>query len=132
VTDEKVGVSVADALASVGRRMDNSEIEYVGVVARLQSESGGNSAEVLDRVVATTRERQQLRREVRTLTAQGRLSGAVVSGLPVAMAGVISVLNPGYLSPLTDEPGGRALLLLAAAMTTAGWLAIRRIVDIKV
>jgi tight adherence protein B len=132
VVDEKVGVSIQDALASVGRRMANDEIEYVGVVARQQSETGGNSAEVLERVVATTRERQQLRREVQTLTAQGRLSGAVVSGLPVAMAAVISILRPGYLAPLYESLGGRLLLIAAAAMAALGWFAIRRIVDIDV
>jgi tight adherence protein B len=132
VVDEKVGVPIDEALAAVGRRMANDEIEYVGVVARQQSESGGNSAEVLDRVVETTRERQQLRREVRTLTAQGRLGGAIVSALPVAMGVVISVMRPGYLAPLYDTAGGRLMLVLGAFMAALGWLAIRRIVDIKV
>ena len=74
VADEQLGVSIDDALHVVVERMDSRELEQVALVAALQRETGGNTAEVLDRVTETIRERFELRRTVRTLTAQGRMS----------------------------------------------------------
>src|SRR5205814_5904126 len=83
IADEQLGVSLEDALHVVVERMDNRDLEQVALVAAVQRSSGGNTAEVLDRVVETIRERFELRRMVRTLTAQGRMSRWVVSALPV-------------------------------------------------
>ncbi|HWH92219.1 MAG TPA: type II secretion system F family protein [Baekduia sp.] len=132
VLDERVGVPVDEALGAVGRRMGSVEIEYVGIVARQQSQTGGNSAEVLDRVVVTTRERQALRRQVQTLTAQGRLGGAVLSAMPIALGALIAVIRPGYLAPLYDNATGLALIAACAVLLVIGWVAIRRIVNIAI
>jgi tight adherence protein B len=132
IADEQLGVPLEDALEVVVRRMDNRDLEQVSLVAALQREAGGNSAEVLDRVTETIRGRFELRRLIRTLTAQGRMSRWVVSALPVVLLLFISAVNPGYLSPLIDRPVGRFLLGLAAAMVIAGSLVIKRIVNIKV
>ena len=80
----------------------------------------------------TVRERFEVRRLVRTLTTQGRMSRWILTGLPVFLLVVISFLNPGYIAPLYDKTGGRVLLLVAAVMVTTGSLVIRKIVDIKV
>ena len=82
--------------------MKNRDIEQVALVASVQSETGGNAAEVLDRVTESIRERQELRRLVRTLTAQGRLARWIVSLLPVGLLLVISILNPDYMKPMFD------------------------------
>jgi tight adherence protein B len=132
VADEQLGVSLEDALNVVGRRMGNRDLEQVGLVAALQRETGGNMAEVLDRVTETIRERFEIRRIVQTLTAQGRMSRWVVSLLPVILLATISVLNPTYVEPLFKETFGRVLLAIAAVMLVAGSLVIKRIVNIKV
>ena len=132
VTDERLGVPLDEALGRTARRMRSEELEYVGLVATLQRETGGNTAEVLDRVTETIRERAELKRLVRTLTAQGRLGGIVVTSVPVALTGLFLVIKPNYFDPLVGSPAGIALIVLAAAMLAAGWLTIRKIVDIEV
>jgi tight adherence protein B len=132
LNDEQLGVPVQTALATVAARMRNVDVEYVGLVAQLQTETGGNTAEVLDRVTETLRERNSLLRLVRVLTAQGRLGGWIVSLMPVALVFILNVLNPDYLDPLLQSGIGRVLLVLGACFIVAGILSIRRIVDIKV
>jgi tight adherence protein B len=132
VRDERLGMPLDQAIAAVAKRMRSEEFEYVGIVATLQRESGGNTAEVLDKVTETVRGRADLRRTVRTLTAQGRFSGIVVSALPVVLGVAILILNPSYLDPLLHRTGGQILLGLAIALVIGGWLVIQRIVDIKV
>jgi tight adherence protein B len=131
VADEQLGVSLEDALNVVARRMDNRDLQQVGLVAALQHETGGNMAEVLDRVTETIRERFEIRRIVQTLTAQGRMSRWVVSLLPIILLATISILNPTYVEPLFKETFGRVLLAVAAVMLVAGSLVIKRIVNIK-
>jgi len=132
VADEQLGVPLEDALDVVARRMDNLDLDQVSLVAALQRQSGGNMAEVLDRVTETIRERFELRRMVRTLTAQGRMSRWVVSALPLLLLGALSVLNPTYLAPLFTTTVGKVLLVSGALMVVAGSLVIKRIVEIKV
>ena len=91
---------VGDANGEQGR-------EQIALVASLQRQTGGNTAEVLDRVTATVRERFELQRLVKTLTAQGRMSRWVVTGDPDRLVVVISLLNPSYVSPLFHRPAGR-------------------------
>jgi tight adherence protein B len=132
VADEQLGVPVEDGLMTVADRMESRELEQVALVAALQRQAGGNTAEVLDRVTETLRERQELRRTVRTLTAQGRLSRWIVSALPVALLTFISLVNPSYMSVLYKETVGRVLLVFAALLIIAGSLVIRKIINIKV
>jgi Flp pilus assembly protein TadB/Mg-chelatase subunit ChlD len=132
VADDQLGVPLATAVRRVAERMRSTEFEYVGLVAQLQRQTGGNTAEVIDRVTETIRDRAQIRRSIRTLTAQGRLSGAVVSLLPVAIGLIISVSRPHYLDPMFHSTAGTAAIVLAGVGIVAGWLVIRRVVDIKV
>ncbi|HEU4942390.1 MAG TPA: type II secretion system F family protein [Gaiellaceae bacterium] len=132
VADEQLGVPLEDAIRSVVRRMDNEDLEQVALVAALQRQTGGNMAEVLERVTDTIRERFELRRMVQTLTAQGRMSRWIVSALPVVLLVAISIINPEYIQPLFRSTGGRLALMLAAAMLVAGSLVIKKIVNIKV
>jgi tight adherence protein B len=131
VNDERLGVPLEDAVRDVARRMDNRDLEQVALVAIIQRETGGNTAEVLDRVIDTVRERGTLRRLMETLTAQGRLSQIVVSVLPFALVGVITVLNDEYMKPLFETGTGQLLLLLGAGLSLLGSLFIKRIVDIR-
>jgi tight adherence protein B len=132
VADEQLGVPLERAIAVVVRRMQNRDLEQVGLVAQLQRDAGGNAAEVVDRVSETIRERFELRRLVSTLTVQGRMSRWIVSGLPVALVALLSIINPHYLHPLVATLGGKILLGVAAGLVVAGSFVIKKIVDIKV
>lgn len=132
VADDQLGVSIDDSLRDVARRMDSSELEQVGLLAELQRESGGNMAEVLDTVVETIRERFDLRRLIKTLTAQGRMARWILTLLPVFLAAIIALLNPAYMQPLFGTTPGKVLVLLAIVMVVSGSLVIKRIVNIKV
>ena len=132
VQDEQLGVSVEQSLEVVYDRMRCDDVIYVGLIATLQRDTGGNTAEVLDKVVETMRERGKLRRLVRTLTAQGRLGGWIVTALPIAMILFLSTFKPGYLAPMTEQVLGWVILVIAGLMVGLGAYCIRRIVDIKV
>jgi tight adherence protein B len=132
IADEQLGVPVDEALRVVVERMENRELEQVALVAAMQREGGGNTAEVLDRVTETIRERFELRRTVKTLTAQGRMSRWVLTALPLSLFAFISLVNPTYMQVLTQSTAGKVLLVLAGISVTAGSLVIKRIVNIKV
>ena len=89
---------------------------------------GGDLAQVLDNVHATIRDRNQIRRQIRALSAEGRFSALILFILPIAMLGVVSVLNPNYLAELTTHSAGIAMLIFAGGLMTVGGLWLRRIV----
>jgi tight adherence protein B len=132
VADEQLGVSLEDALGGVSTRMKSRDMEQVALVASVQNDTGGNAAEVLDRVTESIRERQEVRRLVRTLTAQGRLARWIVSLLPVGLLVAISVVNTEYMKPLFNHTSGRIALGFAALLILTGSYIIGRIVDIEV
>jgi tight adherence protein B len=132
VAAEQLGVPLDIAMAVVVRRMASRDLEQVALVAELQRVAGGNAAEVIDRVAETVRERFDLRRLIDNLTVQGRMSRWIVSGLPVALVGFISLVNPNYLHPLTAHLVGKVMLVFAALLVVAGSYAIKKIVDIEV
>jgi tight adherence protein B len=132
IGDEQLGVPLEDALMRVSARMKNRDIEQVALVSSLQGETGGNAAEVLDRVTESIRERAELRRLVRVLTAQGRFARWIVSALPITLLLLIWTINPTYIQPLFGHTSGRIALVFAAMMVTAGSVVIGRIVDIEV
>ena len=132
LADERLGIPIEDALEGAARRMESRDLEQVILVARLQRETGGNTAEVLDQVADTARERSELRRLIQTLTAQGRMSRWIITALPVALLVFVSMLNPGYTQPLFETGGGRLALAIGAVLLAMGSLTIKRIVTIKV
>ena len=132
VADEQRGIPLEQAIEVVVNRMDSRDLEQVGIVAQLQRESGSNAAEVIDRVAETIRDRFELRRLIKTLTVQGRMSRWIVSALPVVILLLLQLINPHYMHPLVQSTGGKVVLGLAAAMCVAGSLVIKKIVDIKV
>jgi tight adherence protein B len=125
-------VPIDEALRVVVERMDSRELEQVALVGALQRETGGNTAEVLDRVTDTIRERFELRRTVQTLTAQGRMSRWVLTFLPLFLLVAITLINPHYMSVMYDSTGGKVVLVLAGISVACGSLVIKRIVNIKV
>jgi tight adherence protein B len=132
LADERLGIPIEDALEGAARRMASRDLEQVILVARLQRETGGNTAEVLDRVADTARERSELRRLVQTLTAQGRMSRWIITALPVTLLVLVSLLNPEYTEVLFETGGGRVALAIGGVLLVMGSLTIKRIVTIKV
>jgi tight adherence protein B len=132
VADERLGTPLDAALGVVVERMESRDLEQVALVASLQRETGGNTAEVLERVIETVRERVALQRNVQTLTAQGRMSRWVLTAIPIVLLAAISLINPAYISPLYHSTLGHVLLAVAATMVFAGSMVIKNIVNIKV
>jgi tight adherence protein B len=132
VADERLGVPIEDALDTIGERMASPDLAHAALVAKLQRETGANAAEVLDRVAATIRERQELRRHIRALTAQQRIARWVLTALPLALIGVLLIVSPGYIDPLFEEPSGRILLAVGACGMIIGGYVMKRLVEIEV
>lgn len=132
VLDEQLGIPLADALAQVTERMRSQDFKHVAIVASLQRETGGNTAEVIELVAETVRQRIEIRRLVRSLTAQGRLSGGVLAGLPVALLLFISLINPGYVHPLYHTTTGLVALGVSMGLVVCGGFVIRKIIKIEV
>ncbi len=132
IADEQLGMPLEDALGSVAVRMATQDMEQVSLVAELHHQTGGNMAEVLDRVADAVRERAELNRELRTLTTQARMSRWIVSSLPPLLLLIIYALNPRYLSPLLHTETGEILLFVAGTMVVTGSLAMGRIARIEV
>jgi tight adherence protein B len=132
VAEERLGVPLDEAVRIVARRMESRDMEQVALVAAIQRDAGGNTADVLDRVVETIRERMELRRMVKTLTAQGRISRNVMTALPGLLLLAISAMNPEYAEPLLHSTGGQMMLGVAVGLVALGYWVISRIVNIKV
>ena len=132
IADEQLGAPLEDAFEVCVRRMANRDLEQVAVVALLQREAGGNAAEVIEQVAANVRSRMDLRRLVKTLTAQGRMARWIVSLLPVVLFFLIFIINRDYLRPLWTETAGIVGLVLGGIMIIIGSLAIKKIVNIKI
>jgi tight adherence protein B len=132
LADEQLGVPIATALDRVSTRMKSTDFQQVTLIATLQRDTGGNTAEVIDLVTDTIRDRLDLRRFIRTLTAQGRLSGGILTALPIALLIAISIINPSYTYPLFHKAIGIIALFVAGAMVISGALILRRIVNIEV
>jgi tight adherence protein B len=132
VADEQLGIPLEEAMRPLAQRMDSEDIGQVALVAALHHRTGGNMAEVLERVADSVRERAELRRELHALTAQARLSRYVVTALPPVVAAAIALINPGYLWPLFHTSTGVVLVFFACGLLLAGSLIMRAITNIKV
>lgn len=132
VLDEtKLGVSVEDGLRRLVERVPLPDLEIAVTAMLIQLEVGGNLAELMETVAATVRERQRLRAEMDTLTAEARLSGVVLFALPLAMAVILAMLNPAYMAAILRTSLGHFLIACAAALQLAGGLVIRRMLRLE-
>lgn len=140
VQEVRLGLSVPQALNNMLRRMPSEDLDLVITAVNIQREVGGNLAEVLDTISFTIRERVRIKGEIRTLTAQGRLSGWIISLLPIALAFILLTINSRYMSQLwiREEPMvgpvpcGWIVIAVGLIMMAIGIYAIQRIVDIEV
>lgn len=128
----RVGMSFDDALASLERRIGSEDLTLVVTAIDIARKTGGNLTEIFDSISETIRGRMRIERKVRTLTAQGRLQGIIVSLMPFFLCGVMTLMKPRMMVPFLTSATGVGCLAVATVMVFAGWLVIRKIVTIKV
>lgn len=129
---QNFGLPLRDALLQMADRVPSRDLRFLVTAMLVQKETGGNLTEILDRTAHVIRERVRIGGEVRVRTAQGRLTGTILSLLPVLMLALTSVINPEYARILLHDPVGQKLLYIGAGMILVGSFFIRRIVDIQV
>ncbi len=130
--EQNLGIKIEDALLNMANRVDQMDVRFFVTAVLIQRQTGGDLAEVLDKIGKVIRDRIQLFGMVQALTAEGRLSGWVLLALPVVVFFVSLVVNPAYARQLLDTPGGRLMLGTAIGMDLMGLAMIKKIVNIKV
>jgi tight adherence protein B len=130
--EQNLGVPLREALTGMTRRVDSLDARFFVTAILIQRETGGNLAEIIDKIAHVIRERFRIQGQLKIFTAQARMTGTILSLLPVALALAIGFLNPDYLKPLWFERAGRILIGIAICMQITGALVIRRIVRIKI
>lgn len=139
IREVSLGLALEPALANMARRVRSDDLELLVTAVSIQYQVGGNLAEILDTIAFTIRERVRIKGEIRTLTAQQRLSGYLVGFLPVLLVGVLMVIAPRFMNPMFQKPPeligipfGVILLIMGGISMLIGFAIIRRIVDIEV
>jgi tight adherence protein B len=139
IREVNLGLPFEQALDNMVRRVRSDDLELMATAISIQHQVGGNLAEILDSIAYTIRERVRIKGEIRTLTAQQRLSGYVVGFLPIALAGFLFVAAPGFMDPMFANPpaiaglpAGVIILFFGGFMMFIGFMLIRKIVDIEV
>lgn len=128
----KVGMSLEEALGTMTERVGSEDLQLVNMAILISRKTGGNVTEIFDKISETIRGRMKIERKVRTLTAQGRLQGIIVSLMPVFLALVMAVMKPGIMIPFVLSWTGVVSLLSTAGLILAGWLMIRKIINIDI
>ena len=126
------GVAVSDALMNLATRLPSIDLRYFVIAVLLQRETGGNLSELLDNLATLIRERFKLLGKIRVLSAEGKLSAYILLGLPFVTAGMILIVNPGFMSVLWTDPIGLNLVFGALFMMVVGAFVMSRIVKIRV
>ena len=139
IREVNLGLPFDQAMENMVRRVRSDDLELMATAINIQHTVGGNLAEILDSIAFTIRERIRIKGEIRTLTAQQRLSGYVVGFLPIGLAGFLFVAAPNFMQPMFEKPPealglplGVVILFMGGFMMFIGFLLIRKIVDIEV
>jgi len=133
LTEARLGMPVEDALADMAERIENDDFRWVVLAINIQREVGGNLAELLDTVAEVLREREMLRRQIKVLSAEGRLSSYVLIGLPIFLAIYLILVNPDYIATLvTSGLFGWLLVGGAVVLMLIGVIWIRNLIKIEV
>lgn len=133
VSDEvNFGVSLQQALTNLSERVPLTDLRYFVVAVLVQRDSGGNLTEVLGNLSRLVRERLKLYGKVRVLSSEGRLSAWIVGSMPFALAGVLNLVNPAFMSPLWKDPIGISIIKYMLILMVFGVLILRRIIKIRV
>ena len=126
------GIPIGDALRNLAARVPSVDVGYFVVAVQIQRETGGNLTEILGNIAAIVRERLKLFGQIRTFSAEGRLSAWILTLLPFCLAAVINILNPGFMKVLWTDPLGPRILGLMAVLIVIGIFWMRKIIRIRV
>jgi len=126
---QNFGLPLRDAMTQMLDRVPSQDLRVLVTGMLVQKETGGNLAEILDRTAGTIRERLKIQGEIRTHTAQGRMTGWILCMLPVVMLIVINMINPGYSKMLVDTPIGQMLSYVGIFLLITGGVIIRQIIN---
>lgn len=132
LVEARLGVPLEDAMEGIAERMQSKDFAWVVMALRIQREVGGNLSELLTTVAATLRERERLRRQIKVLSAEGRLSAWILGLLPLVFAFYLAVVRPSYLKPLVTETLGWFLIGLGLILLVVGALWMRKAVRVEV
>ncbi len=132
VAEARLGTPLDEVLTEVAEREGDRHLGVVASAVGLHARHGGSLVEILDTVVETIEEEDRLRRDIKSLTADGRLSAKVLLAMPPAMLALVSLLSPGYASPLINTSFGRTLSLIGVVLGLAGWQWLRSLSTPKV
>src|ERR1700737_4418167 len=132
VREMNLGVSVDDALAHMVKRIESEDFDLMVTAVQIHRGVGGNLAEILDTIAFTIRERIRIQGEIRTLTAQARASGYIITGLPFALALILTFISPTYITPLFHEWLGYVLIGMGLVSIAIGYGIISKITNIQV
>ena len=130
LVEARLGVAVEDSLDSIAKRMESEDFEWIVMAIRIQREIGGNLAELLLKVAATMRERDYLRRQVKTLSAEGKMSAWILGALPPGIFVYMMVVNPDYVRTLYTTPLGLMMLAVAGVLMGIGAFWMSRVVKV--
>ena len=129
---QRLGLHFREALMQMGSRIPSKDLQFLITAILVQKETGGDLTEILDRTTHVIRDRIRIQGEVRTHTAQGRMTGWILGLLPVIMLVLLNIASPGYSSVLFHDPTGQKLLYAGGVLIVLGGLVIRKIVDVQV
>lgn len=127
-----LGLSNERAMNNMLRRIPSDDLDLMITAINVQHEVGGNLAEILETISHTIRERIRIKGEIRVLTAQGMISGYVISFLPIGLGLILYAMNPDYIGAMFKEPCGWAMIAVGTISAIIGFIAIRKIVNIEV
>ena len=128
----KIGMSFEDALESLSQRVGSDDLTLVTTAILISRKTGGNVTEIFDKISETIRGRMKIGRKVKSLTAQGRLQGIVVSVMPIFLGVAMTILKPKLMIPFLTSPAGSLSVALMLVLIVLGWLMIRKIIRIDV
>jgi tight adherence protein B len=128
---QNFGMPMADTLRQFAERVPIIDARFFATAVLTQREAGGNLSEVLDNLAGVIRERFKVKRQVRVVTAHGRMTGWVLSGLPPALALALFLINPNQMMILVRDPLGVQMIIVAIVLQVVGTLVIRKLVDIE-
>jgi tight adherence protein B len=130
--ESNLGLNIEEALKNLLHRMENPDLHFFVTAVMIQRETGGNLAELLEQLDSLIRERFKIRRQIKAITAPGRMTGILLGFLPIGVGAAFSVLNPTYMAPLWETELGRYMLYGVFVLQVAGYLVIRKIVNIRI
>ena len=130
--EQNLGLPQREALLNLTERVPLPDLRFLIAAILIQRETGGNLVEVLDKTATVLRDRMRLQRQIRVFTAQGRLTGWILTLLPIIMFFLLSAVNPAYMNNLVSDPLGIKLMITGGVLMVIGGLVIRKIIRIKV